>query len=45
MELARVNQSFAIIRMMLREQGDLKYTRFLGFPDVIASKPEKRASQ
>lgn len=45
MELARVSQSFSIIRMALSEQGNLKYARFLEFPDLIARLQEKRASQ
>jgi hypothetical protein len=36
MELARVSQSLAMIRMALREQGDIKYAKFLEFPDLIA---------
>jgi len=45
MELARVSQSLAIVRMALREQGNIKYAKFLEFPDLIARLSEKRASQ
>jgi hypothetical protein len=36
MELARVSRSLAMIRMALREQGDIKYAKFLEFPDLNA---------
>jgi hypothetical protein len=44
MELARILQRLAIVRTVLREQGNLKYARFLKFPDMIAGLSQKKWS-